>query len=164
VIVFDLRCRSAGHVFEGWFSSSGDFEQQQKNGLMTCPICGDTAVEKAVMAPAVAPKGNRAVPARAPAGAGDQRATRDIPMSAGVDPEKAVRLMQALASAQADALKGSEWVGGRFADLARAMHYGETDTRPIHGQVDGEAARSLIEEGIEVAPLLFPVVPPEAQN
>ena len=55
-------------------------------------------------------------------------------------------------------------MGGRIADLARDMQDGETDTRPIHGQVDGEAARSLIEEGIEVAPLLFPVVPPEAQN
>lgn len=159
MIVFDLNC-GTGHMFEGWFASGEAFDLQQQQGLVACPICGDTSVTKAVMAPAVARKGNQRA-SQMPAHA---EGTDAVPVSAGMNLEKAARLMQALAEAQAEALKDSEWVGGRFADMARAMHYGDQDARPIHGQVAREEARSLIDEGVEVAPLLFPVVPPEAQN
>lgn len=159
MIVFDLKC-GTGHVFEGWFASGEDFDRQQQMGLVSCPMCADTTVAKAVMAPAVGRKGNQG-PSALPVPA---TASDTVPVSAGMDREKVALLMQALAVAQADALKGSEWVGGRFADMARAMHYGEEDSRPIHGQVASEEARSLIDEGVEVAPLLFPVVPPDAQN
>lgn len=164
MIVFDLKCGS-GHVFEGWFASGDDFDRQQNMGLVVCPVCTDSSVTKAVMAPAVGRKGNQGrsvqpVPASAP----DTATPDTVPVSTGLDPEKAALLMQALARAQAEALRGSEWVGGKFADTARAMHYGEEEARPIHGQVASEEARSLAEEGVEVAPLLFPIVPPEAQN
>lgn len=165
MIVFDLQCAGAGHRFEGWFSSSDDYERQRVSGLLTCPVCGDGDVGKAVMAPAVSAKSNQRVAivraAPAPAEGADQAV---VPMSAGNDNPRLQELMQALAHAQADALKKSEWVGRGFADRARAMHYGEEDAKPIHGPVAAEEARSLIEEGVEVAPLLFPVVPPEAQN
>ena len=163
MIVFDLQCTSAGHKFEGWFSSSDDYERQRENGLLLCPVCGAGPVEKAAMAPAVSAKSNQrqtvspAVPAVT-----DGQAV--VPMSAGNDNPRMQELMQALAHAQAEALKQSEWVGSGFADRARAMHYGEEDAKPIHGQVAVQEARSLLEEGVEVAPLLFPVVPPEAQN
>jgi len=157
--VFDLNCGS-GHMFEGWFASGEDFDRQQQQGLVACPICDDTSVTKAVMAPAVARKGNQR-PSQMPVPA---EGTDAVPVSAGMDPQKAARLMQVLAESQAEALKDSEWVGGRAADMARAMHYGEQDARPIHGQVARDEARSLIDEGVEVAPLLFPIVPPEAQN
>lgn len=159
MIVFDLKCGS-GHVFEGWFGSGEDFDRQQQMGLVACPVCADRSVTKAVMAPAVGRKGNQTASPLSPAAVSSD----PVPVGAGIDKEKMARLMHALVEAQAEALKGSEWVGGRFADRARAMHYGEEDARPIHGQVAGEEARSLIEEGVDVAPLLFPVVPPEAQN
>jgi len=166
VIVFDLKCADFGHVFEGWFGSSEEFERQKAGGLLLCPMCGAHKVDKAVMAPAVGAKSNQRsdiVPAVA-AGEEAPSTGRTLAMRAGMDNEKAVKLMQALAQAQAEALSTSEWVGGRFAEEARAMHYGEEDHRPIHGEVDMQEARTLIEEGVDVAPLLFPVVPPKAQN
>ncbi len=166
MIVFDLKCGS-GHVFEGWFASGEEFDRQQQRGLVACPVCADTSVAKAAMAPAVGRKSNQscsAQPVPAPAPAPESAVPDTVPVSTGIAPEKAALLMQVLARAQAEALKGSEWVGGRFADTARAMHYGEEDARPIHGQVASEEARDLIDEGVQVAPLLFPIVPPEAQN
>lgn len=164
MIVFDLTCNTAGHKFEGWFASSEDYEHQRNSGMLLCPVCGDTAIEKAVMAPAVGAKSNQlrlAAPSMQPSAEPDKTV---VSMSAGNDNPRLQELMQALAAAQAEVLKNSEWVGNGFADKARAMHYGEEDAKPIHGQVAPQEARSLIEEGIEVAPLLFPVIPPEAQN
>lgn len=164
MIVFDLQCQNAAHRFEGWFSSSEDYEHQRATGLLLCPICGDGAVEKAVMAPAVGAKSNQrgSVQPSLPRVQSDEGVV--VPVSAGNDNPKLQEMMKALAIAQAEVLKTSEWVGRGFADKARAMHYGEEDAKPIHGEVAPQEAHSLIEEGIEVAPLLFPVVPPEAQN
>jgi hypothetical protein len=149
VIVFDLKCARAGHLFEGWFKSGEDFESQCALGLVACPTCGDADVGKAVMAPAVGAKSN------------SQAA---VPVSNGPELAKMRAVMEAMAKAQGEALKDSEWVGRQFADIARSMHYGEQDHKSVHGEVAPEEARALIDEGVEVAPLLFPVVPPDAQN
>lgn len=155
MIVFDLRC-AQGHVFEAWFGSSTDYEAQKARSLVVCPICGDSGVEKAVMAPNVSAKGNSraeaALPMAMPSG--------DAPPS----PEQVKQVLGMLAKAQAKALEKSEWVGSGFADKARAMHLGEADHKPIHGQVSAGEAKALADEGVPVAPLPFPVVPPEAQN
>ena len=79
-------------------------------------------------------------------------------------PPEAVKVMQAMAKMQAEALKGSKWVGESFAEDARAMHYGEREVEQIHGQATIEEAKSLVEEGIEVAPLPFPVAAPDKTN
>jgi len=144
VIVFDLKCGD-GHVFEAWFGSSADYESQRERALIACPMCGDSTIDKAVMAPNVAAKGNRR--ADTPAGKPDPK-----------------MLMAALAEAQAKMLEGSKWVGVAFADKARAMHLGEEAHAPIHGQASAEEAKALIEEGVAVAPLPLPVVPPEQRN
>jgi hypothetical protein len=145
MIVFDLRC-DGGHVFEAWFGSSTDYAEQQARGLVRCPLCDSETVDKAVMAPNVAAKGNQRSPA-APA-----------------VPDAMKSALAALAKAQAKALEGSEWVGSQFADRARAMHLGEETTAPIHGQATVEEARALVDEGVAVAPLPLPVVPPSARN
>ncbi|WP_340265227.1 DUF1178 family protein [Sphingobium mellinum] len=155
MIVFDLKCASQGHVFEAWFGSSADYESQLGRGLVSCPMCGDSDVRKALMAPAVAAKGNSrsvAVPAEggAIAATGDENRMREI--------------IRALAEVQAKALENSTWVGRGFAEQARAMHYGEKDRESIHGEVAPAEARALIAEGVDVAPLPFPVLPPEAKN
>ena len=147
MIVFDLQC-GAGHVFEAWFGSSAAWEDQRAAGLVTCPMCGSAEVAKAVMAPNVGAKGNQA------ASGGD----------APVPPEAMKAAMAALAAAQAKMLEGSQWVGTAFADKARSMHLGEEPHAPIHGQTSAEEAKALAEEGVPVAPLPFPVVPPEASN
>lgn len=161
MIVFDLKCEGQGHVFEAWFGSSADYEDQKARGLLACPLCGDANVGKAVMAPAVAAKGNSrsTLPAR------PQEASTDaVPVASGADEGRMRAMMEALAKAQTKALEGSTWVGRGFAEQARAMHYGEQPRDTIHGEVAPAEAKALIAEGVEVAPLPFPVIPPEAKN
>ncbi len=158
MIVFDLSC-SNGHGFEGWFGSSDDFASQQQRGLLCCPQCGTAEVAKAPMAPAVPIKGNRRTGQSAAAAPPPQQGVTNAPM-----PPEVHQALQKLAEAQARALKNSTWVGKKFADDARAMHYGDRDPAPIHGEASPAEARQLIEEGIEVAPLPFPIAPPEELN
>lgn len=143
MIVFDLRC-AGGHVFEAWFGSSDAFEAQRVAGQVACPLCGATAIEKALMAPSIPAKGNR---------------RPDPPSAATV---KAA--LGALAAEQAKALSASQWVGRTFATRARAMHQGDEPDTPIHGQATVAEAKALVEEGVPIAPLPLPVVPPEAVN
>jgi hypothetical protein len=150
MIVFDLRCAPVGHVFEAWFGSSADYEEQQGRGLVSCPICGSAAVAKAPMAPAVPAKGDP--PAASPA---------DVYAGA---PEEVKAMLAAAAAVQRKLLKSSESVGHRFADEARAIHLGEAEARPIHGRTTPEEAGRLIDEGIQVAPLPFPVPDPGEEN
>lgn len=140
MIVFDLRC-GGGHVFEAWFASGAAYDEQQAAGQVVCPLCGDTGVGKAAMAPAVPAKGNAGPPAAA-----------------------VKAFMARLAADQARALKDSTWVGSDFPDRARAMHAGEEATATIHGQATLAQAKALVDDGVPVAPLPLPVVPPEAKN
>jgi hypothetical protein len=152
VIIFDLRCAPQGHVFEGWFGSSADYEEQQARGLVSCPICGSLEVAKAVMAPAVGAKGNRSAPS---AGGPD--------LFSG-DPESVKTMLAALAAEQKRMLAASEHVGERFAAEARAIHLGDSEARAIHGRATRAEAESLIEDGVPVAPLPFPVAAPGEEN
>lgn len=159
MIVFDLACIE-GHRFEGWFGSSGDFEDQRARGLLACPTCGASDVSKAPMAPAVPAKGNSRQEVLPPeTRAPEARAMANAPM-----PPEMQKALAALAKAQAEALKSSTWVGDKFAEETRKMHYGERDETPIHGQASLAEAKALIEEGVPVAPLPFPVAPPEKLN
>ncbi len=174
MIVFDLECRAGGHRFEGWFASSNDFAAQQERGFVACPECGSADVIKAPMAPKLARKGNQlpsvpansssGVPAVVPANVPTAAPAPRHAMAKGAMPPEAVQVMRALASMQAEALKDSRWVGDKFAEQSRAMHYGERDAETIHGQATPEEAAALFEEGIEVAPLPFPVAPPGEAN
>jgi len=160
MIVFDLLC-AHGHGFEGWFASSDDFADQQQAGLLACPQCGCDEVTKAPMAPAVSRKGNQlALTPSAPTKVADAgAAVANVPM-----PPEVQAALRHLAEAQARALENSTWVGGGFVDQARAMHYGERDHAPIHGQATKAEAEVLADEGVAVAPLLFPVTPPDELN
>ncbi|MEO1045291.1 MAG: DUF1178 family protein [Pseudomonadota bacterium] len=188
MIVFDLQCRKNGHVFEGWFGSSEDYDRQHADGLLCCPICGDTEVTKAVMAPNVGRKGNQhpsvaatdmvindeAAPPQVPApsmpsapAAVSDNGRSDVTVAntpKDAAPADMKRLLSALAKAQSKALAQSKWVGCDFAEQARAMHYGEVEQEQIHGEASGEEAEALIEEGVALMPLPFPVQPPEKQN
>lgn len=163
MIVFDLLCGDGGHVFEAWFGSSEDFDAQQARGLVQCPICGSSAIDKAVMAPRLGVKGNRRQQIKvAPSPA---EAAGPVPMASGETSAAAMKAMlRALADAQKKALEGSDYVGTRFAEEARAIHDGEIEERPIHGQATADEAKALIEDGIRVAPLPFPVRPPGRDN
>ncbi|WP_114520009.1 DUF1178 family protein [Altererythrobacter sp. ZODW24] len=153
MIVFDLTCGN-GHRFEGWFASSGDFESQRERSLVTCPTCASHDVSKALMAPALQAKGNTQ-PAK----------KQDMPsVTAGDLPLEVTKAMEALAKAQSKALEKSEWVGDKFADTSRAMHYGDKDETAIHGKATPKEAKDLLDEGITVTPLPFPVASPDDLN
>lgn len=159
MIVFDLACDNA-HRFECWFRSSGDFADQRERGLLTCPTCGSEAVDKAPMAPAVPAKGRTATMRADAKKAGDA----PHPFANAPVPSEVRKAFDALVKAQAKALKESKWVGPKFAQEARSMHYGEKDEAPIHGQATRDEAEALADEGIAIAPLLVPVTPPEQIN
>lgn len=133
MIVYDLQCGDGGERFEAWFSSSGEFDEQQAAGLVECPYCRSANVTKAPMAPRVPRK-------------------------------RAEDAFQRIAAAQAELLKGSRWVGDQFADTARAIHSGELAPEPVHGSATLDQARSLVEDGVPVAPLPLPVTPPKQLN
>ena len=140
MIVYDLRCAD-GHVFEAWFGKGSDFDDQAKRGLVGCPICGSTDVGKAAMAPAVPAKGN-----------------------GGPAPAEVKAMIGRMAAAQKKALAGSDYVGDAFASEARAIHLGEADARSIHGRATRADAEALAAEGVPVAALPLPFVPPGEEN
>lgn len=154
MIVFDLHCDN-GHHFEGWFGSSAEYESQRERGLVDCPECGSKSVGKAPMAPAVGARGNRA-DAPLP---GKEAQLSNAPM-----PPEVEKALKQLAKAQAKALESSTWVGDKFADEARSQHYGEKNEAPIHGKASKKEAEDLASEGISVAPILFPIAPPDELN
>jgi hypothetical protein len=124
MILFTLRC-AGGHEFEGWFRDGDTFEAQQKAGEIACPECGDIAIEKAVMAPRLGRSRN------------DNRAA--------VDPVKLRALIELRRQVEANC----DYVGERFAEEARRIHYGEVDPHGIYGEASEEETRELTEEGIK---------------
>lgn len=165
MIVFDLSCDKA-HRFEAWFRSSDDFVRQQDAGLLACPHCGSSSVHKAVMAPAVGRKGNQMPerPVKMSTREGEvTNAPADNAHLSVVTPEMREAL-DTLVKMQRAALAKSRWVGDDFAEQALAMHYGETDREAIHGQATSDEVEDLLAEGVEIAPLPFPVAPPDIVN
>jgi hypothetical protein len=124
MILFALRC-THGHKFEGWFRDSNGFEAQLKAAEIACPHCGDNAVEKAVMAPRL----------------GRARQTKP-PVPAQAEVRKALTELRRQVETHCD------YVGPRFAEEARRIHYGETDPRGIYGEASYEESRALADEGV----------------
>jgi hypothetical protein len=128
MISFDLRCND-GHVFEGWFGSSQDFEDQKARGLLSCPMCGDEHVEKALMAPNVASK-------------------KESASEPEITPQK---MMVMLRNMRKQVEQNAEHVGPQFAEEARKIHYGDAEMRDIYGESTPEESQELEDEGIEFA-------------
>ena len=165
--VLDLKCAGL-HVFEGWFASEDDFQSQLTRDLVQCPMCGDAAISKQLSAPRL---NLGATPRLSPAVA-SAPAAPDADVSGGAKPSsrelvpdgaRSAPSAQALQAIQADWLKmarhvmaNTEDVGSHFAEVARQMHYGETEERSIRGQTSRQEAVELLEEGISVMPLPLP--------
>lgn len=132
MICYSLRCRSE-HEFEGWFRDSAGYDEQRASKEVVCPVCGDTEVFKAPMAPAVPKKGNQKV---------DPVAARASELAQDIE-EKMEQLREHIEA-------NCEDVGGEFPEEARKIHYGEAEERGIYGDASPEEARDLLEEGIEV--------------
>ncbi|HEY0185488.1 MAG TPA: DUF1178 family protein [Rhodopila sp.] len=149
MIHYQLRC-SQSHGFDGWFKDSASFEAQAKRGLIECPECGGTDVERALMAPAVAKR--EALPAPIRTSSPEDEAP--APQQKSVAPGAAALPAQMLAALQrirAEVEKHCDYVGPNFADQARAMHRGEIEPKGIYGETTDEQAESLAEEGVSIA-------------
>ncbi len=125
MILFALRC-AGDHEFEGWFRDGATFDRQSAAGKIACPHCGDRSVTKAPMAPRVA---------------------RSRPAEAAPSP---AQVRQVLAELRRQVETNCDYVGDRFAEEARRIHYGEGDRRGIYGEASADDAKDLADEGIEV--------------
>ena len=148
MIVFDLHCQD-GHRFEGWFGSAKDFASQKKRGLLSCPSCGGTGIERALSAPRFN------MGAQEPGKLPQAPVQKKTPDMEGKDP---FAVAQMLYSRMLDEiLTKSEDVGSKFPEEARKIYYKEAEGRAIRGQATQEEHDALVDEGIPVA--RFPVPP-----
>ncbi len=153
--VLDLQC-AHGHVFEGWFGSEGDFQDQLSRGLVQCPLCSNAEVTKRLSAP------------RLNFGKSNESSSRDIvdvsakgeAAPANTDVATVPSAEQVMAAAwmamTRKMLANTQDVGDKFAEEARKMHYGETKERSIRGKASPEETEALIDEGIAVMPFFVP--------
>ena len=130
MILFDLKC-AEDHVFEAWFRDSETYDAQAASGEIACPLCGDSHIAKALMAPNVA------------------RSVENVGLG------QAAQMMRQLRAMHEEITRNSDDVGEKFPEEARKIHYGETAKRNIHGSANLEDARALDDEGIE-----FAILPP----
>ena len=140
MILFNLRCGD-GHTFEGWFRNGDTYERQAKAKAVSCPVCGSHSVEKALMAPRIAK------------GRGREEAPKQevLPAAPPPSPEmaKAAEMLRVLREARRLVEANCDYVGERFAEEARRIHYGEVEKHGIYGESTEEEAQALAEEGIE---------------
>lgn len=160
MILYRLRCKEE-HEFDGWFRNGATFDAQRESGALECPVCGTATVSKALMAPSIASSRH---PAEATAGdsqTGDARArdtqfgeTRASEIQA-VHPvmRQVAELKRQLRAMRRLVEENCDYVGDRFADEARRIHYGEREANGIYGETTPEESERLREEGIEFGSL-----------
>jgi hypothetical protein len=161
MIRYALSC-DQGHVFESWFASSAAYDKQAKRALVACPVCGSAKVEKAMMAPHLARAdvtGPQPPAPPNPAPASTAQTPAPVPEKTPVAMVSAAEreLRQKLKELRDHVTKNASYVGPRFPEEARKIHYGEAEHRSIYGEASTEEAKALHEEGIEFHPL--PVLP-----
>ena len=166
MIRYALNC-DQGHAFESWFANSAAYDKQAKRGLVTCPTCGSAKVEKAIMAPRLAAnlgQGTAEPAPSTPSSPNPMPPPQPAPMPA-IPPQTPVAMMSAaerelrhkLKELRDHITKNAHYVGPRFPEEARKIHYGETEHRSIYGEASPEEAKQMHEEGIEFHPL--PILP-----
>lgn len=139
MIHYSLTCEN-DHKFDGWFRNAEAYDQQHERGIVTCPICTSQKVDKALMAPSVS------------------RASSDkVSLSIGHPQHQELRAaMQALRN---KVTSEADYVGDKFADEARKIHFKEVDPRGIYGEATREEVAGLVEDGVDFMPL--PNIPEE---
>jgi hypothetical protein len=158
MIHYQLRCAD-NHEFDGWFKDSGNFERQAKRGLIACPVCANTAVDRALMAPRLARKNRAASPVIDHDTQAESHAEThsETPTEAPAPPPLAAggvlpdQVRAVLTKLRAEVEKNCDYVGRDFATLARKIHNGEAEPRGIYGETTDDEAESLAEDGIDIA-------------
>jgi hypothetical protein len=150
VIRYALAC-DRGHAFESWFNSSEAYDTQRERGLVTCPSCGSATVDKAIMAPSLVRADKRNAAPSTGGNMGQGKPEDKTPVAMMSHEERAFR--RKLKELRDHLISNADYVGGRFPEEARRMHYGEIEHRSIYGEASPDEVRSLSEEGIEFHPL-----------
>ncbi|MGZ3307112.1 MAG: DUF1178 family protein [Xanthobacteraceae bacterium] len=160
MIRYALTC-DKGHAFESWFQNSAAFDSQVKHGLVTCPACDSNKIEKTIMAPRISGAKKRSdapapLPSTDPPG---PATTPDVPAPVAMMSPQEREFRKKLKELREHLTKNADYVGQKFPEEARKMHYGEIEHRSIYGEASPDQAKELHEEGIEFHPL--PVLPDE---
>jgi hypothetical protein len=161
MIRYALAC-SQGHTFESWFQNSAAYDKQVKHGLVTCPACGTAKVEKALMIPRLSGtrKQGTVAPAREGATSGRELpGPPEAPAPVAMMSPQEREFRKKLKELRDHLTSNADYVGQKFPEEARKMHYGEIEHRSIYGEASPQDAKELHEEGIEFHPL--PVLPDE---
>jgi hypothetical protein len=148
MILYQLRC-AKDHEFEGWFKDGQTCERQLARKSVECPSCGSRKVAKALMAPRIGSSEKKqpvALPAKAPAPEPQGKGQGQNPMSV-----MATAMRRHLQEVRAQVEANCDYVGDKFAEEARKIHYGETEAHGIYGEATEQQHEELVEEGIEVA-------------
>jgi hypothetical protein len=142
MILYELKC-GKDHQFEGWFRSGAAYESQLAAQELSCPMCGDRSIDKAIMAPRIGKSAGVPVPVPVPA----------APPAAAPAPtkEQAAEMLKMLRALREKVEKECDYVGPAFAEEARRIHYGEAEERAIYGEASEEDAESLREDGVPVS-------------
>ena len=160
MILYTLVCDNK-HSFESWFANSAAYDKQVGRGLVSCPMCNSAKVEKAIMAPSLGRSSRKSATAPEPAAAEEPAASPQAtlapkaPVAMMSPPEREFRAK--LKELRDHLTKSADYVGGKFPEEARKMHYGEIEHRSIYGEASADDAKALHEEGIEFHPL--PILP-----
>jgi hypothetical protein len=161
MIRYRLQCPD-DHQFDAWFANSAAYDTQAKRGLVTCAVCGSTKIEKALMAPNVATKGNKKADKPAKPAASDTpsdttaiAATNSVALTGEAAKRAAVaqELMALMRKVRAEVEAKAEYVGPNFAEEARKIHYDEAPNRGIYGEATKRDVVELLDEGIDIMPL-----------
>ncbi|WP_119309860.1 DUF1178 family protein [Cohaesibacter haloalkalitolerans] len=176
MIKYSLRC-DHDHVFEGWFRNNDDCEAQIRDGRVECPYCASTSIAKSLMAPSVTgtrtqDKGLPVRPGAAHTGvaSGGAGGNAVVPASVSVSAPASAeagegpspqQIQQMLRAFRQHVVDNADYVGDKFAEEARKMHFRETEERGIYGEATVDEIKSLSEDGIDCLPM--PVLP-EDQN
>lgn len=139
MITYSLVCENE-HKFDAWFRNGQAYQDQHDRGIVTCPICNSSAVEKAVMAPAVS-----------------RANSEKVAVSTG-HPEHA-QLLETMRALRTKMISEADNVGDKFAEEARKIHFKEVEARGIYGEATREEVTALLEEGVDFMPL--PSLPEE---
>jgi len=159
MIRYTLVCERQ-HNFESWFANSAAYDKQVKRGLVGCPICGSTKVDKAIMAPRLGRSGKPIdMPQAPPEAPAPAAAPAEAPAPVAMMSSQEREFRSKLKELRDHLTRNAENVGRKFPEEARKMHYGEIDHRSIYGEASPQEAKDLHEEGIEFHPL--PVLPDE---
>lgn len=133
MIQYSLHCANQ-HSFDAWFKSAAAFDEQQAQGIVACAVCGSADVSKAVMAPAVARSGSD-----------------KLALSAG-HPD-AAKIREMLRAYRQKVVSEADYVGDKFAEEARKIHFEEAEARGIYGEATRDEVVALADEGIDFMPL-----------